>query len=413
MMPDSVNRAMQKTVRETAFRNSWTAKQGHTPGTTAQGRITNVNMKNWTVDVISVFDRYRWLNIQVGSPYQNTFAGEGFFVVPEVGSCCMVVHPSDSTAPYVSSFVMPSETVSDSSASDAPTGTRSHGNNPQYPSDVTFAGSRPAYTPGTLGMTGRDGQFVLLHRGGVLELGASSVCQRIFIPLANHMIDMSQRYYHHNVGGAVLWGMAEGPGQTNFPTTNIQTFRIMANDQFATVRIQTGDVLNPIPDSSGVITDTVVYEVTVIPEGINADSGDLASAAASKAVTYRYTIDKSGNVSMVMSGDVFQFYKKSFTISAVGTIAFNGEADGVMTFKNGLTVDGGDFATIKGKIVRLGAGSQAVARKGDLVVSKAATIPLKCLITFPATPATSGPCMLQILDSIAGVITTGNDNVKA
>jgi hypothetical protein len=179
------------------------------------------------------------------------------------------------------------------------------------------------------------------------------------------------------------------------------------------VRVQRGDVLNPLPDDSGKVTDTVVYEVAIIPDGFNADSGDLASASASKAVTYRYAMDKSGNISMTVAGDVFHHYQKSLTLNVDGSFAVNGQADGVMTFKNGFTVDGGDFAAVKGKIVRLGAGSAPVARKGDLVTSKAFAVPLKCIITFPSTPATSGPCMLQIIDSIGGVISTGNDAVKA
>lgn len=410
--PDSVNKSPHGRINETRFRSSMTSREGHVPGRIAQGRIVNVNMNNWTVDVVSVFDRYYWFNVQVGSPYQNTFAGEGFFVVPEVGSSVMIALPSDSSPPFVLTFVMPPEKITDTSTSDAPTGTRSHGNNPQYPTDVTFAASRPPYTPGTLGMTGRDGQFVLLHRGGVLQLGATPVAQRIYIPLANQVIDMSQRYNHHNVGGAVLWGMQEQQGATNFPTTYQQTFRVMAGDQYATVRIQAGNVTSPLaPEES--LPETVVYEVAVIPTGFNADSGDVASAGAANGVTFKYALDAGGNISMTVAGEVFHHYQNTVTINVDKTLTINGSADGAMTFQNGFTLDGGDFVTIKGNIVRLGAGSQAVARKGDLVTSKAATIPLKCLITFPSTPAASGPCMLQILDSIGGVISTGNDSVKA
>jgi hypothetical protein len=414
--PDSINRTGQREPRESTFRNSATSREGHVPGRIVQGKIVNVNMKNWTVDVLGAHDRKRWFNIQIGSPYQNTFAGEGFFVVPEVGSVCMVALTSDSSAPFLLTFIMPPEKITDTSASDAPTGTRSHGNNPQYPTDVTYAGGRPNYTPGTLGMTGRDGQFVLLHRGGVLQLGASPLAQRIYIPLTNLVMDVSQRYAHHNIGGAILWGMQEGQGQTNFPTTQVQTFRVMANDQYATVRIQRGNVTSPLSDSSGVIKDTVVYEVSVIPLGFNADAGDVASASAAGAVNYRYTIDKSGNVSVVVAGDVFQTYAKTLTMNVTGTFSVNGQADGAMTFQKGFTLQGGDFANIQGKIVRLGAGTTGVARKGDLITIPAnfpKGVPLQCMITFPSTPATSGPCTIQWLTAIGGAISTANDAVKA
>jgi hypothetical protein len=229
------------------------------------------------------------------------------------------------------------------------------------------------------------------------------------------MIDMSQQYAHHNVGGAILWGMQQGPGETDFPTTNIQTFRVMANDEYATVRIQTGDVTNPIPDNSGVITDTVVYEVTIIPGGINADSGDLASSAAAKSTTYRYTIDKSGNLSMAVLGDAFHYYAKTLTISVVESFTLSGEADGAINFQNGLTINGGSFVTIKGKLINLGSATQAIARKGDFVTIPAngpAGVPMPCMIVFPTTPAASGPCTLQWLMPIGGAITTGNDAIK-
>ena len=410
--PDSVNRTPQRRTEETTFRSSMTSRQGHVAGRVVQGRIANVNMVNYTVDVVAQFDRNWWFNIRVASPYQHWSNGEGFFAVPEVGAVVMVTLPSDSSPPFVSAFVMPPENVPDASAPDAPNGTASHGNVPKYPTAVTFAGGRKAYTPGTLGMTGRDGQFVLLHRGGVLEVGATELAQRIYIPLANHVLDVSQRYSHHNVGGAVLWGMQEGPGLTDFPTTEVKTFRVMANDQYATVRIQRGNVLNPLTPEHP-LPDTIVYEVAIIPTGFNADTGDLANTAAAGQVTYQFAFDQKGNCSMSVSGDVFAHCRKTLTLDVDGTLTVNGQADALLTFKNGVTLDGGSFATVRGGIVRLGAGTQSVARKGDLVTTKAAVIPLKCVILFPTTPAASGPCTLQILDSMGGVIVTGNDNVRA
>jgi hypothetical protein len=35
----------------------------------AQGRVFNVNLVNWTVDVVAQYDQRRWFDVQISSPY--------------------------------------------------------------------------------------------------------------------------------------------------------------------------------------------------------------------------------------------------------------------------------------------------------------------------------------------------------
>lgn len=410
--PKSVNDKKQRTdlYDPTAYRSSMTSREGHVPGRTVSGRVIGVNMVNWTVDVISSFDRQRYLNIQVGSPYLHFSNGEGFFAMPEIGATCMVNLPSDSSPPFVMCFIMPFEKVNDTSAPDAPQGTRSHGGVMPHATDARFDGGRPKAKPGDIMLRGRDGQFITLHRGGVLQIGSTELAQRIYIPLDNHMLDISERYSHHNVGGSILWGLAEG--KTDTSVTNTETFRVFANDKYADIRITRG-VVNEVPTVSP-LPKQVIYEVAIAPKGFNADSGDVADSDTVKNIIYQFALDRDGNVSMVVKGDVFVQFNKKLTIHAAEEIAIVSKKGVSILVDKGLDISGGSYTHVKGEIVRLGAGTQAVARKGDMVQTKVA-IPVLCTIVFagPPKPGPNPGSLVSFQQDLGGVIVSGNDAVKA
>jgi hypothetical protein len=191
--------------------------EGNVPANFIQGKVVNVNLVNWTVDVTAQFDRKRYFDIQVGSPYMHYSNGEGISVFPEVGAKCMVCLPSDSSPPYVSSFIMPMENT-DMAAPDAPKGTTSKSSPSATSSGASFAGGRPPAKPGDIWMRTRDDNFVILHRGGVVQIGCSELAQRLYIPLSHLIMDISNNYAHHNMGGSILWSMQEGAGMAHLPT---------------------------------------------------------------------------------------------------------------------------------------------------------------------------------------------------
>lgn len=401
----------QKQFESGTFRNSFTSREGHIAGRTLQGRVVNINLKNWTVDVHSQFDRHFYLNIQVGSPYVHFNNGEGFGAFPEVGSVCMVTLPSDSSPPFVSSFLMPPENIQDASTADAPAGTRSRGNLPQFPTDTRFGGGRPARKPGDMWMTGRDGNFVILHRGGVVSIGATELAQRIYIPLNNTVLDVSENYQHYNVGGAINWGLQDGAGQEHFPTQFMQSFRVYADDQYADIRVTKGKVYNPMPMENA--SDLVVYEVVLSPKGFVAESGDSAGSGTTGNIKFQFAFDRAGNVFCSAEGDILLRGKKTLRLSLSGDVDVSSDTHIGLTAKKGMDLDGGVYSHLKGDLVRLGKGDVGVARKGDLVTTKA-IIPVKAVIVF-ATPPIIGtnPVMISFLDSLGGVIVTGNDSVRA
>lgn len=417
-----------------------------------QCRVVNVNLVNFTVDVVSQFDRHYYYDIQVSSLYAHYNNGEGVYVMPDVGAVCFVCIPSDSTPPYVDSFIMPMQQASNTSqplgnpddaiqttlnnnqvvdqgdvtGTDAPQGTRSRSGNVDFPhNDARFDGGRPPIKPGDIVIRGRDGNFVILHRGGVLQVGAAELAQRIYIPLANKVFDVSGEYEHQNVGGAVRWGIQEGPSIDNPKAQHMETYRLYANDEFCDVRIGKGNVLNPVdePPSAGddffgdPATDKtnssigkdspITFEVIVAPGGFKAGTGDLASAAIQKQMKFHFMLDRNGNVFCRSEGAGVFWFKKGLTLKGNG--AFTAAFDSAeIKAKSNMTVGGKTLTEVTGDTVRIGAGTNPVARMGDSV---AIVIPVAQVSgTVGGQPFTGA---ITIATPAVGSITTGNPNVLA
>jgi hypothetical protein len=410
----------------TKFRNSFTHKAGADPAEVVQGRVVGVNLVKWTVDVVAQFDRKKYFQVQVASPYQNPNNGEGLYVVPEIGSTCMVCIPSDSTAPFVMAFLMPVQTVNDSSP-DAPSGTSPHGSQPLHPTDASFAGNRPRVKAGDIVLRTRDNNFVILHRGGVLQIGATELSQRLFIPLRNLMTDISENYEHHNSNGSIVWGLQDGPSLDQYPSQYLQTFRVFATDQYADIRVAVGKVYNPIPEpdpallvAAGVAegddgqgSNPIVYEVTVSPKGFVAQNGDMASSSTGDTSVLKFVFDRKGNTVLRTEGNFFVRVKKKLNIEVTEAITL--KTDDTINFvaKNGFDISGGNYTHVKGDIVRLGTGQSGVARLGDIVSMNLIAAP--ALITFSSPPVPNAPiaCTVTTVAPLVGSITTANPQVLA
>lgn len=365
--------------------------EGADPPNIIQGRVINVNLVRWTVDIYSTFDRKRYPDVPVGSPYQHYSNGEGLSIFPEVGALCYICEPGDTSGPFVLAFVMPHEVV-DGSTDDAPQGTRSHGV-PTGSSDASFAGNRPKPKPGDIYLKTRDGNFVILHRGGVLQIGANELAQRIYVPLGNLVTDIAENYQMFNAGGSVSWGMQDGPSQKNFPAQFLRTLRVFANDKYADVKIASGKVYNPQRDDNTITENTddnpTVIEVCVKPQGFDAVTGEDSKEGEIKL---HFLFDKSGNGFIGMKGAFKMNIEKKWTVTAKGGIEFNSPA-GIDIFADQLIqIQGKEGVHVKGKVVRLGPGRRPVACMGDLVNVFVGGMPLPAqfIPTIPIPPAPNG-----------------------
>lgn len=409
-------------TQRTAFRSSWSQPEGVTGALIMEGKIVDINLTLWTVDVVSVHDQKWWLNIQVGSPYMHSNNGEGIYVMPEIGAKCHVCVPSDGPPPFVMDFIMPQETIPQAGTAEEPEG-RDGGT-----SDATFAGGRTRPKPGDIYLRGRDGNFLILHRGGILQIGSTELAQRIYIPLQNLITDISQNYRHYNSGGSINWFLAPGESETNPASLYRETFRLLAGDEKATLRITKGllkDFLTEPENGAQSEIDQldmagednpIVLEVAIAPESFGADDGSLQEDAAENT-KLRYFFDKSGNVFMRSEGSVLLFSRKKLRLVSKDSISVSTDKDFQLTAKGTGRIDGGALLELTGKVTKINGGSKPCAHVGSIVEVSIGLIPLSSLTpAAPGAPVLIGPSGAPTAagypqPKLKGVIVSGNSTV--
>lgn len=401
-----------------SFRSSWTQPEGAVGAHIMEGQVVDINLTNWTVDVVSKFDQKRYLNIQVSSPYLHFNRGEGISVMPDIGAKCYVCVPSDGPPPFVLSFIMPMETI-DGASEDAPDGTDGgKGGVTQEATAASFAGGRTRGKPGDISIRNRDGSFITLHRGGVLQIGASELAQRIYVPLQNLISDFSENYRHQNIGGSINWFVAHGESSVNPPTVSRHTYRLLAGEEKATIRVAIGKLSDVISEPEAEVRsdlaalgfggEPVICEVIVAPEAIGADDGSMTSTTR-KASVLRYFFDKEGNTLYRTDGSIVLRAKGKLRARITGDVDMISDGNLSMEFGGVGRVQVASGLDISGGVIRLNGGSAPIARVGSTVImTVVAPIPITVLVAGVPSPGTilSGAVF-------TGIVTTGNPTVLA
>lgn len=412
-----VTQSAKDSIQNTKFRSSWSQPEGVVGAIIVEGKIVDVNLNLWTVDVISQHDQKWYLNVQVSAPYLHSNNGEGIYVMPEIGAKCHICIPSDGPPPFVLDFIMPQETIPQAGSPESPQGVDGG------VSDTTFGGGRVRPKPGDILIRGRDGNFVILHRGGVLQIGSTELAQRLYIPLQNLITDISQNYRHYNTGGSINWFLASGESETNPSTIHKDTYRLLAGDEKATIRISHGPLKDFVPephggaqseiDQLGMATakSPIVVEVVIAPEAFGADNGSIDKDTP-KATKLRYFFDKSGNVFMRSEGSVLLFARKKLRLVAKDNIDVSTEKSFTLAAKKTGRIDGGSLLELTAKVTKINGGSKPVATVGS-IVDVVITVPLVStpaapgspVLILPVNPTTGMPQKLK------GTIISGNPTI--
>jgi hypothetical protein len=368
--------AIPNPLLRSSFRTSMFTPEGLSSAIVLECTVSDYNLTTWTVDCLSKYDQLRYPNVQVASPYAHPYSGEGMYVVPDVGAKCNVCVPSDGSPPHVQSFVMPMETMTVGEGED------------KRPASYTFQGGRLRPKPGDLVLKGRDGNFCILHRGGVLQIGSSQLSQRLFIPLEGIITDISQNYRHYNMAGAINWGIQPGGGLDKLPARYKHTFRLFADEEQASVRVAVGSASDWVAEPQGgqqenlaelelgTKDNPVVCELVIAPKGFNADAGDLLPNTPD-LTTLRFFFDKAGGAFLRSQSSVLVAVKKKFKMVVDEDIQL--EAKKGMTIKIGSAgrVQAGDTLDLSAGVVSINGGTNAVAHVGSMVeVSLVTPIPI-------------------------------------
>lgn len=307
------------------------------------GLIVSVNPINKTVDWAAQYSGRLVVGLQVSSPYVHSYNGEGQTMMPDLGAICAVCWPSDGEAPFVMGFLMPPEPML-TADSGAPQGT-------DQPTMGGYNGGRPLLNPGDMYFQGRDGNFLVLRKGGVLQVGASDICQRLFIPLNNLVRDVCENWELNTIGGSMTWkaSMSEaGPDSSHQDVQFDLIAREVAQDKMASVRVSVGKVKqsgtqleiviakNGIDPVSGKVTASkpaFVMRVSDIGSGQTSYGADLTEEVGGD---HKTTV--AGNRMLDVTLNYLVTVKGLFTTNVTGEHSISGAAGSTETWAGVKTI---------------------------------------------------------------------------
>ena len=336
--------------------------------------ITDVNRKTYTVSVATTHSAKDVTDIQCIVPYHHYKNGEGAHHLPEVGAICYLAWPSDNTPPFIMGYIgAAAEVISDDGDP-----LRSTEDGEGSTSDVSFKSNRPDLNPGDLGWTTRDNNFIILRRGGVLQLGATPVCQRVYVPILNYIKDFAENYSLTNFAGDVAWtvGRQEDDPSANAPATYTFHMNEFAQDAKASLRI------THFPLQGGDGQNKASWAVSVAPQGISREDGSVQGEVYQMVVT--------------TGGD------KSEIIGANRTVSVKGDDKLDVTGNREITVGGNETHDVTGNFEAKATGNTVIDGAKVQLAGDSSNEPglmgIKFLLwvassPFMAPPGTAGgPC---------------------
>ena len=280
------------------------------PAVIEEATVVDVNKANYTVTVVTRHTQKKFEDLQCALPYFHNENGEGIYFLPEVGARCQVFRGNDTTPPFILGFIaIPGVRESDDGT---PTRSTPEGGST---TDVSFRGRRLDILPGDIFMTTRDENFILLRRGGVLQLGATDIAQRIYIPVNNFIRDFCENYTMDAFGGNIRWTVErkENDPGGNAPVSYVFHVNEYAQDDKASFRVRHFPVRGP---EGG---DAQVWEVVVAAQKINTETGEYSDA------TYTMLIK--------MNGEKTEFIGANYSLRVKGN--YDVQVDGDASIKAG------------------------------------------------------------------------------
>lgn len=260
-----------------------TTQLNYGPTQIQSARILDVNLTDYTVVVSSQFLKKPLVGIPFMVPYTHHYSGEGIYFMPEVGSVCWICMPSDGNKPFVLGWGMASESGS-------------------------YRGRRQDLNPGDIFLGTRDDNFLILRRGGVVQIGAGPLSQRMFLPVNNIIKDLCENYSLQTLGGDLEWTVAREETTTDGhrPARLKVRAKQFADDQAYVSELQIGS-----HDGD----DSLILSLVV-----NA-SGDQGAAQK-----FSLKIEKNGNITWKSEQNVSWEVKGTYTVKADGDVSMESKA---------------------------------------------------------------------------------------
>lgn len=306
-----------------------------------EATVIDVDRAKWVVTVETKNTAKTVPNVQPLLAYHHYLGGEGASWMPEVGAVCLLLFPSDQGQPVILGYKAVPSPLDMASTAD------------NVDQVMGFRSRRMQQNPGDFVMSTRDGNFIALRRGGVLQVGATSLAQTVFVPIRNWIKSFCENYSLETLGGGLEWRVdrVEDDPAGAAPSSIYLHLREHAQDDLATVRVR----MHPAGQSAN---PKIVWDFSVAPKGINRDDGSVTNEVYNSAV--------------MMDGSKVEFLGMNRSVHVKGddSLQVDGKrtakATGDHTVESGanMLVKGGSKATVTAPKVELGAGATQAVIKG-------------------------------------------------
>lgn len=274
------------------------------PASIESGRILDVDVSTYTVSVTTEFTKKPVTGIKFATPYQHFANGEGIYFMPEVGSVCWVCFPSDHNRPFVIAWG-PATSEGDARS------------------------KKKDLNPGDIYLGTRDENFLILRRGGVVQIGGGPLCQRVFIPINNTIKDFCENYGLHTIGGDLEWSVKRA--ETDTTGKRPSTLSVLARE-FA-------DDPNPVAELKIGSHDNDPKHILSLKIKKDGQKG---------AATQIELIAKSdGTLEWNLKKDVIWTVDENFKVTTKKGVAFDATDDFAVTAKKKVTMKGDSSVEIE------------------------------------------------------------------
>jgi hypothetical protein len=339
-----------------------------------EATVMNVNRRTWTCSVKTTYSGKDFEDVQWGVPYHHFDSGEGYHFMPEPGAKCYLAQPNDSTPPFIMCFIAPPAQIT--ATTETPVRSTTDGGSH---TDVSYQSKRPDLNPGDLALTTRDGNFLILRRGGVLQLGATPLAQRVVVPVRNFLHDYCENYELATPAGDVSWLIDRPELDATGKQAASWTFHLreFAVDKNATVRVRH----LPLAAAGG---KKSAWEVHVAPNGIDPNTEEVTGAV--------YTM------LLLTDGTQTEMIGSDRSIEVKGNDALKVGGDSAMTITGShklkakqVTLEAINVGALVGSAVKLGdVNAMEPATKGSAMAKWLSTV----VIDTPTGPGTIAPASI-------------------
>lgn len=217
----------------------------------AFARVDRVNIPEYTVDVTTEFTHRNITDVPFSSPFCAPDHGGGINFMPEVGAYCHVCLCADGTK-FVFAWVLTPNTVTRSVLNEDGSVTQ----NADEPGP-DFSGNRDELEPGDVYLGTRDGNRVMVRRGGMVVVKSGPLCQTVYIPIENAIRQLFQRKEELSPLGEVVWDhspLSDEEGESDTSALYRFKFKKKAEEDVSgghfTVEVCAGDLSERMLDAS-------------------------------------------------------------------------------------------------------------------------------------------------------------------